>query len=150
MNVDFPEITSFGTLLKFAIVMENRAAELMRHDAEGENVAALRNERADCAGKHVKRAKQLERLRRERLNEVVLQAIHGMDGSEYAPALELPRETPARPAIADLIAAEETVARFYEDAARTAANVLTGVEKTFRRLARESASMAASLRSAEG
>ncbi len=145
-EADFPELTSFGLLFKFAIVTERAAAELAGLAAERDECADRQSELADCAGRHGKRGEQLERIRRERLNEVVLQRIDGMDRAKYVPVLDLP---PGGQAMERIIALEESAARFYDDAAAIAANVLAGVEKTLRRLARENRSLAASLRTAK-
>ena len=144
MDVSFPELTSFGTLLKFALVIEEAVARLAREAAEMEVCAKWGAELAACAKKHTKRNKQLERLRRERLNEVVLQPISGMERADYLPDMELPVEPAA--IIAVLVANEEKTARFFDDAADIAANVLGGVDRTFRKLAKESRRLAEGLR----
>ena len=146
MSHDHPELTSFGTLFKFAVSLEEAAAELARAAAKKEDCpASWRDFLSDCAAKHQKRSKRLEQLRRERLNEVVLQAISGMEAESYAPEAVL--EGDAKQALAVMATTEEKAARFYEDAAKTAANVLTGVEKTLLKLARQNKEIAAKLRS---
>ncbi len=145
MAVDFPELTSFGTLLKFALAIEQAAADLAGLASSREACAASCDELARCAKKHQKRGRQLERLRQERLNEVVLQPIDGMERARYVPALELPQDADAGQTIALVASVEEAAARFYDDAAEIAANVLTGVDRTFTRLARESRSLATKL-----
>ena len=142
---DFPELTSFGTLFKFAVSLEEAAAELAQAAAKKEDCAASwRDFLSDCAAKHQKRSKRLEQLRRERLNEVVLQPIAGMDAENYAP--EAVPEGDAKQALGALATTEEKAAQFYEDAAKTAANVLTGVEKTLLKLARQNKEIATELR----
>ena len=89
---------------------------------------------------HAKRGKRLEQLRRERLNEVVLQPLTGLSRDSYLPRTDAPTGA------AGLAALEETLARFYRDALANAADVLGGLERTFARFARESEAMAASLR----
>lgn len=143
LEADFPELTSFGLLFKFAVVMERVTAEHAGLAAERDECAERRGELADCARRHGKRGEQLDRIRRERLNEVVLQRIEGMDRAAYIPVLELPR---GGRAIQSIVALEESSARFYDDAAEVAAHVLAGVEKTLRKLADENRSLAASLK----
>ncbi|MFC1611339.1 hypothetical protein ACFL6C_10290 [Myxococcota bacterium] len=133
MTPEFPELNSFGTLLKFAIALEQASAQLARTASEHETCASWQDDLSSCAKKHDKRGKQLERLRRERLNEVVLEKISGMDRSNYVPELNLSGD--AKQIVEIVAAAEDKAARFYDDAAKIAAHVLTGTEKTFQKLA---------------
>lgn len=143
-NPNFPELSSFGTLLGFALALEQNTAALARAAAARDDCAAWRDALESGARKHDKRHKQLERMKRERLNEVVLQPIKGMARDEYVPALELPAAPDQ--ALATVAAADETTARFYDDAAAVAVNVLGGLDRTFRRLAKESRALASGLR----
>lgn len=138
---EFPELNSFGTLLKFAIALEEVLGELARRAAERGDCEPFKDELADCARKHGKRGGQLERLKRERLNEVVLQAITGMDGKDYEPATDL--DAGAAKVIAD---GEERAARFYADAATKAAEVMPGVDKTLKKLGKGNDELARSMR----
>ncbi|MBM4371858.1 MAG: hypothetical protein FJ098_09400 [Deltaproteobacteria bacterium] len=114
--MQFPEITSFGTLLAFAQALEDTAHA--HAEASGEDTAARL---------HGKRARRLEQLRQERLNEVVLQPLTGMAREEYLPPPEGP-----------LPALEALIGRFYRDALRAGSGVLGGLERTFERFAAES------------
>ncbi len=142
MKKEFPEITSFGTLFAFAQAFEESLV------AMSEEVIGRGGEKADAASRahkrHSKRLGQLERLRRERLNEVVLQPLSGMERERYVPDLSCPGE--ASGAAAALAAAEEKAALFLDEAAEKAGSVLGGVERTLRKLAAESRELAASLR----
>ena len=128
MSNEFPEVTSFGTVILFAQALEGRAAAL-----------AASIDEAKAARLHGKRGKRLELLRKERLNEVVLQAIGGLERSEYLPPADLTGG-------AGLAALEDRITRFYRDALIHAADVLGGLERTFERFARESEDLAAQLR----
>jgi len=123
----FPEITSFGTLLLFAQTLENAAAGYAEDFPKAKRV-------------HTKRGKRLELLRRERLNEVVLQPLTGLDRDEYLPPAN------ASAGAAGLAGLEDGIARYYRDALIHGAHVLGGLERTFARFARESEDLAASLR----
>lgn len=141
---EYPEITSFGTLLKFALALEAGIAELATRAAAREDCRAWEEPLQRSARKHARRAVQLERLRRERLNEVVLQQVAGISGATYLPARELPADPTA--ALAAVAAAEERAAAFYADAARVAHRVLGGLERSFTKLGSESAALGAALR----
>ena len=116
MAATFPELNSYGTLVAFAQSLE-QVAEAVAEAAGSEKAAR----------KHGKRARQLEQIFRERLNEVVLQPLAGMDRAAYLPAEGIA-----------LSALEALIARFYDDAATAAAEVLIGVDRTFRKWAEES------------
>jgi hypothetical protein len=134
MDSTFPELTSFGTLMKFAVALEAIAAELSSRASE--QCVPHRDRLANQAKKHAKRRREFERLGQERLNEVVLQPITGMDRALYLPPLDLPADPTE--AIATIAALEQRVARFYDDAADIAANVLVGIDRKLRKLATES------------
>jgi hypothetical protein len=147
MTRSFPELTSFGTLLTFAHSLEETAADFANDAAENGECEAWRTDLENCARSHRKRSTQMERVRRERLNEVVLQPIYGMERTRYIPQTEIGSEYRDGEKVVDqVISIEDTVASFYEDAAAHAENVLSGVERTFRKLARESAILAKTLR----
>ncbi|MFH1532806.1 MAG: hypothetical protein ABIK09_18950 [Pseudomonadota bacterium] len=129
MNTEFPVLTSFGTVLLFAQALEARAAAL-----------ATAGDLQKAARLHDKRVKRLELLRKERLNEVVLQPVAGLDRAEYLP----PEGAVGAAGLASL---EAIITRFYRDALVRAVDVLGGLERTFERFARESEELAASLRS---
>ncbi len=137
MGYDFPELTSFGTLLRFATALEQATAHLARSTAQVDECAEWRDGLLVIARKHQKRSIQLERMRREWLNEVVLQAIDGMDAGDYVPPLELPPGVTGLEAMATVRFALERGIDFYTDAASRAANVLVGVERAFKRFVRE-------------
>ncbi len=144
MAVEFPELTSFGTLFIYAGALEEALGALATRAAEVAPDAAGKTLKT-AIKKHGKRATQLANMRRERLNEVVLQPLTGMDRADYLLAEELPAEPAA--ALAALADAEETTARFYDDAAALGGDVLMGVDKTFRKYGKQSRQWATSLRS---
>ena len=144
-NSDFVELTSFGTLFAFAAALEEAIASAAKRAAALDGCADHADALAACTRLHDKRAKELARLRRERLNEVVLQRIEGMTHTDYIPALAEDTSDGAQ-ALAALATAEETAARFYEDAGRAAKNVLTGLERTFSKYARKNRDQATALR----
>jgi len=146
MTDNFPELTSFGTLMKFAIALEQTSQELAQSAASSEACSAWAEQLERSAKKHAKRFQELERMRRERLNEVVLQPISGMEREAYVVPTALPA-TGANEVIATVVEAERVAARFYDDAAAIASNVLSGLDKTFKRLARENRDLAHALQS---
>jgi len=144
MTTDFPSLSSFGTLMKFALVLEQVAGELASAAANHPECASQKEALVGNVKKHEKRHRQLEQMRRERLNEVVLQPIQGMDRDKYLPPAA-PTQGSSDELIAASIGAERASALFYDDAAVVASNVLSGLDKTFKRLARENRDLAQAL-----
>jgi rubrerythrin len=142
MPADFPELTSFGTLLKFALALEQTGIELANQAQESSVCAPWTETLSNCAKKHTKREKQLERLRQERLNEVVLQPIEGIERAEYLPTTDVSGISDGRQIIKTIIEFEEITARFYTDAAKIADDVLGGLPRTFLKLAEQSKKLA--------
>lgn len=149
MAVEFPEITSFGTLLKFALALEQNCAALESQTAGLESCAPHRSALTAMAKKHARRITDLERLSRERLNEVVLQPLSGIARDEYLPATTLPDDDAAG-VLAALAGLEELSARFYSDAAERAVNLLGGLDRTFKRFVKEDGKRAQKLRELAG
>jgi hypothetical protein len=145
MAVDFPEISSFGTLLKFALALEATTAELESQASVAPACAPHQAELAAMAKKHTRRIGDLERLQRERLNEVILQPLSGMARDEYLPTATLP-EGGAAELTAALAGLEENAARFYGDAAERGVNLLGGLDRTFKRFIKEDKKRAQTLR----
>jgi hypothetical protein len=138
----FPDLSSFGTVLGFAQALEASALSASRELAAQAGSEGARERLEDCARRHDKRARQLDRLRRERLNEVVLQPIAGMNREDYLP----PEAWPEADTLGALVEVEGRAERFYRDAAVVAANVLGGLPRTFEKMAEECRDMADRLR----
>ncbi|MBN1944339.1 MAG: hypothetical protein JW797_01630 [Bradymonadales bacterium] len=135
MDVYFPELTSFGTLLKFSLALEEAATALYTEAARLAADTPVQQLLEGSSQRHARRGQQLEQLRRERLNEVVLQPISGMLREQYLPVQQVPDSL--EQALGGLIDLEHKSSRFFDDAAVVAANVLGGVERVFTRLARD-------------
>ena len=123
-------LNQFGAIMTFAIEMEARLAAFYEQAAAagGPDAEELRS-RAQASEK---RRKRIEQSRRENVTEITLEPITGLDEADYA--LELTAFTPQA-----ANAAEETVQRFYADAApkinvREAQQVLKRCLKEHRRL----------------
>ncbi len=140
--MDPPELTNFGSLLRFALALEDAAAafytELAAGDAPGTAVAVAR----ELADRHRERHRILERTRRH-VNEMILEPIVGLDGRRY-----LFDATPGTglDAVRRGVALEETAAAFYLESSDVAKALLAEAARTFRRFGEESARDAVRLR----
>ena len=129
-------------MLWFATSLEDAAADAYGVALELEHIKpSFKGELKALAKKHAKRSKRVQRIRRERMNEMVLQPLEGVDSKQYIPDVELGEDT-----LEKLIELEDNIARFYIDAAEYGANVLHGIDRTFKKFAKESNSAASSLK----
>jgi len=149
MAAEFPEIASFGTLCKYALALDTNAADLLEQAAAHGACAAHQAALSAMAQKHTRRVKDLERLARERLNEVILQPLAGMSREEYLPLTALGSDDAAG-ILTALAGLERLSARFYGDAAERAVNLLGGLDRTFKRFVQEDLKRAQSLKALAG
>ena len=124
-------LNKFGVILKFAIDLEQRAVELYEAAAR---IEASRDLEEAAAGAR-KRMSRLRMMRRELVNEMLLEPIAGFDQPPL-PALEVGsadrervREQQAR--------IEQARKDFYATAAVKIAIVAPSVSRAFRRMADE-------------
>ena len=144
MESPVPELSTFGAVLRFALEIEAAPAafyDRASKELEPDGPAALARE---LAAQHANRHKLLERTRQQKLNEVVLEPITGLDGAKYVfDASPAPRDR----VLSRAVALEGTAERFYADSGTVAKALLTEASRTFRKLAEENARNSARLRS---
>ncbi len=137
MNTQFPELTTIGALFRFAGKLEETAVEVLQ--AAADKNADQADDLRRLAKKHGRRADEVDRARREKLNETVLEPLMDMPNTPYVPAL--PEDLSAADGPALLAAAKDLETRavaFYGDAVDKAGPVLAEVKRLFARLQRES------------
>ena len=142
MSSPVPELTTFGSILRFAIELEaatsafyGSAVDVLKKDG----LEALARE---LSAQHASRHRLLERTR-QRVNEMVLEPIAGLDGSRYAFD---PTPAPGDAVLARALALEEIAGRFYAETSAAARQTLVEASRTFRKLGEESARNAGRLR----
>lgn len=110
-------MNTFGALLRFALELEERAAALYRQAARAARDARLKTALEGLAREGERHRQRLERERRENINEMLLESVHGMRADDYR--LELQPSLEARdPELLQMARrSEEILERFYLDAA---------------------------------
>lgn len=146
MSASVPELTTFGSLLRFAIELEaatsafyGRAVDVLDKDG----LEALARE---LSAQHANRHRLLEQTR-QRVNEMVLEPIGGLDGGRYV--------FDATPAPGDAVLShaldlEEVAERFYSETSAAAKQTLVEASRTFRKLGEENARNVSRLRGVDG
>ncbi|MGD0999425.1 MAG: hypothetical protein ABSA67_01890 [Candidatus Brocadiia bacterium] len=123
------ELNKFGVILKFALDMEERAAEF--YEAAGNAAPSL--ERKSAGQEARKNIARLQRMRRELVNEMLLEPITGFDYPLPPP----PPKPGADPA--EIAGHEEALRTFRRNFYRTAAQkieiVSPAVSQVFNKMA---------------
>ena len=134
LKSSFPEITTFGSLIRFALELEKIATSLYEGSSKTyPNVAAL----PLLADLHRKRSQLLEHTRQQKLNEMILEPIYDLNGNDYAlsPNGHSPSALKELIKMAEII--EDKSARFYSDSSRLAKSLLAESSRIFQKMSKE-------------
>ena len=132
--MEAPELRNFGSLIRYALEMESATASFYRATAAflGSGPAAELAHR--LAEQHDARRALLERTRQQKLNEMVLEPISGLDGARYLFDASAGAASEAGPRA---VALEQVAARLYDESSVVAQSLLTEAARTFRKLGEE-------------
>jgi rubrerythrin len=136
MPREFPEIVNFGSAFRFALEAEMGCADLAASAMVLVPDEEWRERLEVIVCTHDDRVRKLTTVRQE-VNEMILEPLHGLDGSQYLDALGREPETRWPEIIEQLIQAEEDTARFHEDFVAHAQDVLAASARAFRKSAKQ-------------
>lgn len=127
------QLGTFGAILKYAIEIEGKAAKFyaeLAGKASGDAKAVF----SDLSNASIKNAQAMERTRRMEMQEMILEAISGIDTENY----EAPCREPAdlKGAVACAIEMETKAAKFYSDSA-SKLGFLANVKRAMEKIGRE-------------
>jgi len=125
------ELNTFGAVLRFALDLESRLAAFHRDAAQAMGDASARGVLVELAEAGEQNTRTLERVRRQQVNEMLLEPIHDVDAAQYEPDLASPAGEDGLLAAARR--AESTAERFYHDMARLLS--IPEVARSFSRMA---------------
>jgi len=134
---EFPECTTFGAVIRFALELEKGAAGVCEELAEGPKVASAAETFRALAASHKKRGELLEHTRQQKLNEMMLEPIQDIRREDYLIDTKVPADADVRVAAAFVANIEETSARFYSDSAKVAKTLLHEAARVMERMAKE-------------
>jgi rubrerythrin len=103
---------TFGAILSFGIDLENQAVDFYAQAAASTSTGLY----SKLARGAKKRAKRLERTRRELVAEMILEPISGLEGDDYIVDLETDSDPDAVKKKA--LTLEESCLRFYTESAK--------------------------------
>jgi len=134
LKSSFPEITTFGSLIRFALELEKVATSLYEGSSKTyPNVAAL----PLLADAHRNRSQLLEHTRQQKLNEMILEPIYDLNGNDYAVDVNGNSASALKELIKMAEIIEDKSARFYSDSARLAKSLLAESSRIFQKMAKE-------------
>ena len=137
-DIEFPECTTFGSVIRFALELE-RAAMAVYDDLAGRpDLAQAAESFSALSAAHKKRSDVLEHTRREKLNEMILEPIQDLDGSKYKIETKVPDGIDMAGAKAFSAKMEEVSGSFYIDASEIAKFLLAEAARILERMGKES------------
>lgn len=137
-DFEFPECTTFGSVIRFALELE-RAAMAVYDDLAGRpDLAQAAESFKVLSAAHKKRSDVLEHTRREKLNEMILEPIQDLDGSKYKIETKVPDGVDMAGAKAFSAKMEEVSGSFYLDASTIAKFLLAEAARILEKMGKES------------
>ncbi|MGB2826239.1 MAG: hypothetical protein WBC49_06355 [Thermoplasmata archaeon] len=137
-DFEFPECTTFGSVIRFALELE-RAAMAVYDDLAGRpDLAQAAESFKVLSAAHKKRSDVLEHTRREKLNEMILEPIQDLDGSKYKIETKVPDGVDMAGAKAFSAKMEDVSGSFYLDASTIAKFLLAEAARILEKMGKES------------
>lgn len=137
VECDFPECTTFGAVIRFALELEKGAAGVYDEFASEPKAASASTMFKELAEAHRKRGKLLEFTRQQKLNEMILEPISDLKREDYIISTKTPRSVDAKTAAKFAAAMEGTSSKFYLDSARVAKNLMAEAARIMEKLGKE-------------
>jgi rubrerythrin len=137
VECDFPECTTFGSVIRFALELEKGAAGVYEELAKEPKAAPAAEMFRSLAVAHKKRGELLEFTRQQKLNEMILEPIQDMRRENYLIDTRTPKGADVKAAAKFAKKIEETSARFYLDSSMIAKNLMAEAARVMERLGKE-------------
>lgn len=137
VECDFPECTTFGAVIRFALELEKGAAGVYDELAAEPKAAAGAGTFKALSAAHKKRGELLEFTRQQKLNEMILEPISELKRENYLIDTKTPKGVDVKAAAHFASKIEETSAKFYSDSARIAKNLMAEAARVMDRLGKE-------------
>lgn len=138
------ELSTFGAIMKFAMDREKEIGQILERMGRTETLSAFEDLSARIASDSKRSMRFLERTRRESVNEVVLEAITGLESSDYLFEGHPQRDLLPRESGEYVLSVLDRIIRFYTDAASRITNA--EARRTFSRLAERKRKLRESIR----
>jgi rubrerythrin len=137
VECDFPECTTFGSVIRFALELEKGASGVYDELSKEPNAAAAAEVFKVLSAAHKKRGELLEFTRQQKLNEMILEPIQDMKRENYVIDTKTPKGVDAKAAARFASKIEETSAKFYADSAKIAKSLMAEAARIMDKLGKE-------------
>jgi rubrerythrin len=137
VECDFPECTTFGSVIRFALELEKGASGVYEELAKEPSAAAAAETFKALAASHKKRGELLEFTRQQKLNEMILEPIQDMRREDYLIDVKTPKVEDVKAASKFAGKIEETSAKFYLDSAKIAKMLMAEASRIMDKLGKE-------------
>ena len=145
MAHEFPEIVAYGSAFRFALEAEQACADFAAAAGVVAPTQEWRDKLEEIVCTHDDRVQKLTIIRQE-VNEMILEPIHTLDGSQYLGTLDAEPATSWPAAVEQLIQAEEDTARYHEEFVTQCEDILAASARAFKKTAKQDRVAAAELR----
>jgi hypothetical protein len=137
VEADFPECTSFGSVIRFALELEKVSAAVYDELADKQCLASAHDAFKTLSAAHKKRSDILEHTRREKLNEMILEPIQDLDSSVYVLDTEVPEPIDIVGAKAFASKMEDTSSKFYSESSKIAKMLMAEAARILDKMGKE-------------
>ncbi|MCD4669500.1 MAG: hypothetical protein K8S14_03545 [Actinomycetia bacterium] len=131
------DIKTFGNLLGFSIKLEDSLMNFYNKASEDSRFLNIAEDLSILIKQNIKRKSILERIRRENINEMILQPIEGLKPDSSLINIETGEMGRSPDILERAVKLEENSSKFYIDASYKAKLVLAEASRYFIKLAKE-------------
>lgn len=147
VQCEFPECTTFGAVIRFALELEKGAAGVCEEFSKQPQLAAAAETFKELAAVHKKRGSLLETTRQQKLNEMILEPIQDLHGDQYFIRTDFPKSADLKTSAKFVADIEEKSARFYTDASKVAKTLLSEAARIMDKMGKDNLAFKAKLES---
>lgn len=137
VECDFPECTTFGSVIRFALELEKGASGVYEELLKEPKAAAAAETFRALAAAHKKRGELLEFTRQQKLNEMILEPIEDIKRENYLIETKTPKGVDVKAAAKFASKIEETSSKFYIDSAKIAKMLMAEAARIMDKLGKE-------------
>jgi rubrerythrin len=145
VECEFPECTTFGSVIRFSLELEKGAAGVYEELAAKPEMSSVAETFRTLSESHKKRGVLLENTRREKLNEMILEPIQDIVRENYLIDTKIPAGLDPKGAAQFAAKIEGTSAKFYTDSSKIAKTLLSEAARIMDRLSKENSANKAKL-----
>ena len=136
-DAGFPDINTFGALMRYAITLEDYCAQMYERAAGADALGEIKEQLAELQAKHKKRKAKLEEALRLKLNEVTIEPVTSLRKEDYLVEVGDIAAKGLDEAKALMGQVEESSKKFYTDSAEYSEAIAREVMRIFERMAKD-------------